>query len=70
MDFLARLAGLKILAQFENTRLGFLVRAELRPGLIPLHVINNLILRGFVSEAGMKFAMLYYYRRNFWHLIG
>ena len=24
------------------------------PGWIPLHVINNLILRGFVSEAGLK----------------
>ena len=31
MDFSARLAGLKILAQFEDTGLGFLARAELRP---------------------------------------
>lgn len=30
-----RLAGLKILARFENTGLGFLARAELRPGLSP-----------------------------------
>mgnify|MGYP007058662051 CR=1 FL=1 len=35
MDFLARLAGLKILALFENTGLGFSARAELRPGLNP-----------------------------------
>jgi len=35
MDFSARLAGLKILARFENTGLGFLARAELRPGLNP-----------------------------------
>ena len=35
MDFSARLAGLKILARFEDTRLGFLARAELRPGLNP-----------------------------------
>ena len=32
MDFSARLAGLKILARFEDTGLGLLVRAELRPG--------------------------------------
>ena len=35
MDFSARLAGLKILARFENTGLGFPARAELRPGLNP-----------------------------------
>ena len=35
MDFSARLAGLKILARFENTRLGFSARAELCPGLNP-----------------------------------
>ena len=35
MDFSARLAGLKILAPFENTGLGFLSRAELCPGLNP-----------------------------------
>ena len=35
MDFLARLAGLKILARFENTGLGFSARSELRPGLNP-----------------------------------
>ena len=35
MDFSARLAGLKILARFENTGLGFSTRAELRPGLNP-----------------------------------
>ena len=33
MDFSARLAGLKILARFEDTGLGFLAPAELRPGL-------------------------------------
>ena len=33
MDFSARLAGLEILARFENTGLGFLARAELRRGL-------------------------------------
>ena len=32
-DFLARLAGLKILARFAKTRLGFSAGAELRPGL-------------------------------------
>ena len=32
MDISARLAGLKILARFKNTGLGFLARAELRPG--------------------------------------
>ena len=35
MDFSARLAGLKILAQFENAGLGFSARDELRPGLNP-----------------------------------
>ena len=34
-DFQTRLAGLKILAQFENTGLRFSARAELRPGLNP-----------------------------------
>ena len=58
--FLARLPGLKILARFEETGLGFSARAELRPGLNPspcnqADVIDNLILRGFVSEAGLKF---------------
>ena len=32
---IARLAGLKILARFENTGQGFLARAELFPGLNP-----------------------------------
>ena len=35
MDFSARLAGLKILARFENAGLGFSARVELRPGLNP-----------------------------------
>ena len=35
MDFSARLAGLKILARFENTGLGFSARAKLPPGLNP-----------------------------------
>ena len=51
MDFLARLAGLRILARFEDTGLGFLARAELRPW--PNTSPFNLI--GFVSEAGLKF---------------
>ena len=34
-DFQARLVGLKILARFEDTGLGFSARAELRPGLKP-----------------------------------
>ena len=34
-DSQARLAGLKILARFEHTVLGFSARAELRPGLNP-----------------------------------
>ena len=34
-DFLARLAGLKILARFAETGLGFSAWAELRPGLDP-----------------------------------
>ena len=61
MDFSARLAGLKIVARFENTGLGFSARAELRPGLncapgwILLHVIDNLVFKGFVTEAGLKF---------------
>ena len=55
-DFLARLPGLKILARFEQTRLGFSARAELRPGLNSSGLnSHNLILRGFVSEAGLKF---------------
>ena len=33
--FSARLAGLNIRSRFENTGLGFLARAELRPGLNP-----------------------------------
>ena len=32
MDFLARLAGLKILSRFEDTGLRFLAQAELRSG--------------------------------------
>ena len=35
MDFSAPLAGLKILARFESTGLGFLARTELRPGVNP-----------------------------------
>ena len=35
MDFSARLAGLKILARFENTGLGFSAQDELHPGLNP-----------------------------------
>ena len=35
MDFSARLAGLKILAQYCQTGLGFSARAQLRPGLNP-----------------------------------
>ena len=35
MDFSARLTGVKILAWFEVTGLGFLAPAELRPGLNP-----------------------------------
>ena len=35
MDFSARLSGLIILARFENTGLGYLTRAELRPALNP-----------------------------------
>ena len=34
-DFQARFAGLKILARFVHTGLGFSARAELRPGLNP-----------------------------------
>ena len=49
--FLARLAGLRILARFEDTGLGFLARAQLRPW--PNTSPFNLI--GFVSEAGLKF---------------
>ena len=48
MDFSARLAGLKILARFENTGLGFSARAL--SGIL-LHVIDNLVFKGFVSEA-------------------
>ena len=55
MDCSARLAGLKILARFEDTGLGFSARAELRPGLNPSHVIDNLVFKGFVTEAGLKF---------------
>ena len=49
-DFLARLAGLKILARFDRARI-------FSPGWIPLHVIDNLILSGFVSEARLKFQL-------------
>ena len=56
LDFQARLAGVKILAWFKSTGLRFSARAELCPRLNPsLHVIGNLILREFVSEAGLKF---------------
>ena len=41
MDFSACLAGLKMLARFEDTGLGFLARDELRPGRIPLHMIER-----------------------------
>ena len=53
MVFSARLAGLKILAPFENTGLGFSAWAELRPGWIFLHVIDNLDFKGFVTLLGI-----------------
>ena len=51
MDFSARLAGLKFLARFEDTGLGFLARAELRPNPSPCS--RQFILKGIVSEAGL-----------------
>ena len=54
-DFSARLPGLKILARFEEIGLGFSARAELRPGLNPSPCNRQFDLRGFVSEAGLKF---------------
>ena len=48
-DFQAHLAGLKILARFE--------KADFSSRWIAPRAKYNLILRGFVSEAGLKFAM-------------
>ena len=61
LDFQARLAGLKNLAWFENTWLGFSARAELRPGLncapgwIPLHVIENWFSEDLFQKPGGNF---------------
>ena len=72
-DFQARLAGLKILARFENTGLGISARAELRPGLNPSPCnrqfgFQRICFRsraeilgrsaGLNFQSGMKFAML------------
>ena len=56
-DFLACLAGLKILARFAKTGLGFSARAELRPGLNPSPCNRQRDFKRFVSEAALKFAM-------------
>ena len=71
-DFHSRLAELKILAQFENTELGFSARAALRPGLNPSPCNRELgfqriclrsraeilaRLAGPNVQPGMKFAM-------------
>ena len=55
MAFSARLAGLKILALFGITRLGFLARAELRPGVYPSQC--NRQEAGLKFQPRMKFAM-------------
>ena len=72
MNFLARLARLKILARFENTKPGFWAQAELRPELNPSPCNQRFGFQGicFRSQAeisarlaglkfqpGMKFAM-------------
>ena len=54
-DLQPRLAGLKILARFENTGLGFSARAELRPGLNP--ALCNRQEAGLKFQSGMQFAM-------------
>ena len=65
-DCLARLPGLKILARFEQTGLGFSARAELRPGLNPSPCNRQFDFKRncFRSRAevstrltGLKFAM-------------
>ena len=55
MDFSARLAGLKILARFENTELGFLAPAELRPRLNPSPCNRQFDFKRIFSEAALKF---------------
>ena len=70
--FQARLVGLKILARFENTGLGFSFRVELRPGLNPSpcnrqfgfqricfrsRAETSARLAGLKFEPGVKFAM-------------
>ena len=42
--------GLKILARFDETGLGFSARAELRPGLKKSHVIENKFQPGLKSR--------------------
>ena len=42
--------GLKILAQFDQTGLGFSARAELRPGLKKSHVIEKKFQPGLKSR--------------------
>ena len=71
-DSRASLAGLKILARFENTGLGISARAELRPGLNPSPCNRQFgfqricfrsrgeilgRLAGLNFQSGMKFAM-------------
>ena len=46
--------GLKFLFDYRRF---FQPGAQFSPGWIPLHVINNLILRGFLTEAGLQFSM-------------
>ena len=42
--------GLKILARYEQTGLGFSARAELRPGLKTFHVIEKKFQPGLKSR--------------------
>ena len=73
MDFSARLAGLKILARYSQTGLGFSAWAELRPGLNPSPCNQHFgfqricyrsraeissRLAGLKFQPGMKFVML------------
>ena len=50
-DFQARLAGLKILARFEHTGLGFSARAELRPGLNPSPCNRQFVFQRICSRS-------------------
>ena len=64
-DFEARLAGLKILARFEDTELGFSAWAELHPGLNPSPCNRQLGFQGICFRTRAEISA----RDKFRHVI-